>query len=139
MMKVTASLTIAVICATLFAATGAANDGYSESCTTLQALGFSVFNCASQTNVCTMSRYECDSVVDCPDYSDEDHCATQHAVNCISDFNGKMASDGQPLERFQCDDGMCILGCYRCDNTQDCVDGSDERGCTENHIAPPCY
>ncbi|XP_071793251.1 low-density lipoprotein receptor-related protein 12-like [Asterias amurensis] len=140
MMKIAASLAIAVICATLFVATDAANDGYSDLCSTLRTRGFTrLFTCATQTDVCTHTRYECDSVIDCPDFSDEDHCVVQHAASCMSDFNGKNASNNQPLEMFRCDDGMCILGCYQCDNTQDCVDGSDERGCTENHIRPPCY
>ena len=36
------------------------------------------FQCKTGVDSCTLKRYECDSVADCADMSDEDHCAEQH-------------------------------------------------------------
>ena len=32
---------------------------------------------------------------------------------------------------FQCNDGRCIPYSYHCDQDDDCLDGSDEKNCTE--------
>ncbi len=36
-------------------------------------------------------------------------------------------------EQFKCKDGLCIANNWKCDDTIDCLDGSDEDNCT----APP--
>ncbi|XP_052063855.1 low-density lipoprotein receptor-like isoform X2 [Mytilus californianus] len=36
---------------------------------------------------------------------------------------------------FQCDDGACIQSVYRCDNSFECSDRSDELNCT---VVQPC-
>lgn len=36
---------------------------------------------------------------------------------------------------FQCDDGACIQSVYRCDDSFECTDRSDELNCI---VAPPC-
>ncbi|XP_038058757.1 low-density lipoprotein receptor-related protein 8-like [Patiria miniata] len=89
-------------------------------------------------NECWMVFYECDYVPDCRDNSDEDHCEEKRAVDCELDFQDKMASDGKPLQSFQCDNGMCILGCRQCDGVMDCADNSDESGCNGTEVIPPC-
>ena len=43
-----------------------------------------------------------------------------------------------PPGKFQCASGVCIEEEFRCDDVDDCHDGSDERGCGEytvNNIA----
>ncbi|XP_065584633.1 low-density lipoprotein receptor-related protein 2-like [Artemia franciscana] len=59
----------------------------------------------------------CDFEPDCADGSDEDEglCLDQYR-NCSS-------------SEFQCADGKCIPGRYRCDHDYDCRDQSDEMNC----------
>ncbi|XP_033102698.1 very low-density lipoprotein receptor-like [Anneissia japonica] len=86
----------------------------------------SQFRCAKVTapdRQCVLKWYECDSVIDCDDFSDEDHCEKEHAANCINDFAGK------PFGSFQCNDKMCIPEYQKCDGTSNCMDQSDETGC----------
>lgn len=35
------------------------------------------------------------------------------------------------LSEFRCEDGQCIPHTWRCDNSMDCADGSDEVNCGE--------
>jgi len=37
-------------------------------------------------------------------------------------------------EQFRCDNGQCIASAKQCDNTEDCLDRSDERGCREYRL-----
>nr|XP_033502276.1 low-density lipoprotein receptor-related protein 2-like isoform X6 [Epinephelus lanceolatus] len=51
-------------------------------------------------------------------------------------------SQGQTLGchqgQWQCDDGNCIPDVWRCDGGGDCLDGSDEMGCTALPGSPEC-
>lgn len=37
-------------------------------------------------------------------------------------------------DQFVCDDGQCISGHLKCDRSNNCKDGSDERDCREYNI-----
>ncbi|XP_072041866.1 uncharacterized protein [Amphiura filiformis] len=98
---------------------------------------------------CVPFYFVCDSIIDCQDASDElvfnatgvNECQAFWRDQCDTDFDGKKTTDGNDLQKFQCNNGQCILGCLRCDGTRDCVDGSDEK-ITEcsgpNQVRPPC-
>ena len=60
--------------------------------------------------MCINITKHCDGFANCVDKSDETDC------KCA-------------VGEFQCHDGACILGKYRCDYDRDCRDASDELGC----------
>lgn len=128
---------LAVTFSTLFSI-GSSNS-FPFTCAQLQLWGMSYYPCADGIQ-CVLGRYECDSIIDCTDGSDEDHCENEWEVNCIIDFAGKKTRDGNDLQRFQCDSGMCIVGCLQCDGKYDCLDQSDEdpRFCNVDFMMPPC-
>ncbi|XP_071949014.1 LDL receptor repeat-containing protein egg-1-like [Antedon mediterranea] len=104
-----------------------------ETCEDYEKLEMKHFRCTTfEKGVphCINPKFECDSIVDCQDGSDEDHCQQQHAEYCDTGFEGKILH-GKPMEKFQCDDGMCIEDCRRCNDKADCVDHSDESGCSK--------
>ena len=68
-------------------------------------------------SVCIPSYMVCDSVADCPDRSDEDHCTKKRSCNETD---------------FKCLDGLtCVPLTSRCDQKRDCADGSDEDKCSK--------
>ncbi|XP_038059518.1 very low-density lipoprotein receptor-like [Patiria miniata] len=133
-MKLEIASVIALICCSLIVSTSAQTK---PTCAQLQQWNIPYFQCQSGDE-CYFKWYECDSILDCTDFPDENHCQTEHTVNCEKDFLGKKTSNGEPLQSFQCDNGMCILGCQRCDGVMDCADNSDESGCSGTEVIPPC-
>ena len=47
----------------------------------------------------------------------------------ISKFSGEQPSTSCSINEIQCETGECVPALARCNNVQECQDGSDERGC----------
>lgn len=58
----------------------------------------------------------------------------QHFLSISPDeFN---CTTGCNDDDFQCDNGKCIMGVWKCDRNPDCSDGSDEANCTDTVQCP---
>nr|CAD7262361.1 unnamed protein product [Timema shepardi] len=66
---------------------------------------------------CFTSQQRCDNVRNCRDNSDEADCP------CFIMQN-----------KFQCDNGRCILERHWCNGADDCGDNSDEQSCIKNSV-----
>ena len=44
-------------------------------------------------------------------------------------FSGEQPSTSCSINEIQCETGECVPALARCNNVQECQDGSDERGC----------
>ena len=70
-----------------------------------------------KSNSCIHKSWICDSEPDCPNEEDE-LTETCSATVCTD-------------EQFRCGNGQCIDNILKCDKTNHCTDGSDEKECSK--------
>ncbi|XP_064187625.1 very low-density lipoprotein receptor-like isoform X2 [Anguilla rostrata] len=80
------------------------------------------FRCV-QSGSCLPAAYLCDGTPHCPGGTDE-----LHQVCGLPPPTAPSCSSSE----FRCGNGQCISHSWRCDHSQDCADGSDERECDQN-------
>ncbi|OWR53521.1 putative very low-density lipoprotein receptor [Danaus plexippus plexippus] len=94
---------------------------------------------------CVPWEYVCDGHADCKDAADERACPAAPAPPLPSDLtpyghiHHQNNSEKHGLceeHEFQCNNRECIRQEFRCDSRVDCLDGSDEQGCTSIHSTP---
>ena len=74
------------------------------------------FDCGGGQHV--PAYFQCDTVPDCDNQSDEDGCPAAQST-------------------FACNDGGTVPAGFRCDGFEDCEDASDEDGCPKITCPPP--
>ncbi|XP_023813795.2 uncharacterized protein LOC101157458 isoform X4 [Oryzias latipes] len=80
-------------------------------------------------SICIPRQRACDGY-DCLDGSDE------WPQSCHAEAPVTLASHQCHSMEFHCGSGECIHGSWKCDGDADCLDGSDEAGCTRSTCCP---
>ncbi|KAJ3658176.1 hypothetical protein Zmor_009933 [Zophobas morio] len=87
------------------------------------------FACGGPQNKCIYTTWVCDGDKDCPNGRDEANCTTTQPEQ-PDDTNQFMPKNGTCQNwMFKCANDKCIPYWWKCDDSNDCGDGSDELGC----------
>ncbi|XP_050308262.1 sortilin-related receptor-like [Anthonomus grandis grandis] len=99
----------------------------------------SQYSCGLPLNRCIFNAWVCDGDKDCPDGRDELNCTVLHP-EIKPPTNGFQPTKNQTCQdwTFACHNNRCIPFWWRCDEIDDCGDGSDELDCgNSGSIRPP--
>ncbi|CAH0560374.1 unnamed protein product [Brassicogethes aeneus] len=91
------------------------------------------FSCGEPSFRCIYKSWICDGDKDCPDGRDELNCTTtrpQHQPYPFPQANGTCEE-----WMFKCANNRCVPFWWKCDDADDCGDGSDEEGCTRVNLS----
>ncbi|CAG9822420.1 unnamed protein product [Phaedon cochleariae] len=93
-------------------------------------------SCGAPQNKCIYNSWMCDGDRDCPDGRDELNCTTSKAEQpkMPNDFLSKNGSCQDWM--FVCNNSRCIPFWWKCDGVDDCLDNSDEVGCSGMVVHP---
>ncbi|XP_044254445.1 sortilin-related receptor-like isoform X1 [Tribolium madens] len=93
------------------------------------------FSCGEPSNRCIYKTWVCDGDKDCPNGSDEVNCTTP-AISVTIDPDQFIPKNGTCQDwMFRCQNQRCIPYWWKCDQADDCGDGSDELGCFPSHAS----
>ncbi|KAL3265395.1 hypothetical protein HHI36_009601 [Cryptolaemus montrouzieri] len=96
------------------------------------------FFCGPPTNTCIYRTWVCDGEMDCPDGRDEQNCNQSNIPQRPKLPDLFMSQNGTCTEwMFKCRNERCIPYWWKCDDSDDCGDGSDELGCPKKDAATP--
>ncbi|CAH1280545.1 unnamed protein product [Diabrotica balteata] len=106
-------------------------DGSDESSCPNNTCNDSQMSCGLPTNRCIHKTWICDGDKDCMDGRDEANCTFNHSDIPKRPDKFQSWNDGTCDDRwmFQCRNQRCIPLWWRCDDTDDCEDNSDEIDC----------
>uniref|UniRef100_A0A7E4VR66 Very low-density lipoprotein receptor n=1 Tax=Panagrellus redivivus TaxID=6233 RepID=A0A7E4VR66_PANRE len=86
---------------------------------------------------CIPNSWVCDGESDCVDMADEKNCTDKTVLTLGGILSAKKPNCS--ADEFQCADGTCIFGIWKCDGESDCKDNSDEdmKLCKTNNTCDP--
>ncbi|XP_058466286.1 sortilin-related receptor-like [Malaya genurostris] len=103
------------------------NDGSDEFNCTKKECEVWMFMCESDMR-CIYKTWQCDGEKDCKDGSDEKNCSASTEVPRKPGINF-LPGDSCHDWMFKCANDKCVPYWWKCDDVNDCGDGSDEAGC----------
>ncbi|KAL1509813.1 hypothetical protein ABEB36_004494 [Hypothenemus hampei] len=91
------------------------------------------FSCGPPTNRCIFKTWVCDGDLDCADGRDEANCTATVKPDQSKPNIDAFASKNRSCQdwMFKCGNDRCIPTWWKCDEVDDCGDGSDEVNCSK--------